>query len=378
MWGKNKRSQHRSVTNAWQRWALNIGAVIGSLCLLMAVLTLIFGLKPLVFASGSMGPEIPTGSLGFSIPTPVSEVVPGQVVSVVTTDGTRITHRVMENRPDGLVLKGDANSVADLQPYPVTHADRLLISIPILGYVVSWFSQPWTFFIGGLLCAYLLYLAFFRRNIPHEPDSISGSTEDTPKLLEPKQLSLSPSPEKGQIPWVSLCSVAVVLGLILPLGMSAKIYPTQAAFSTTAVASASPLTAISLPPAAPTLTCQTTGGLLGALTSARVSWQSSVLPAGARYALRVQNTDLTSASYIDIPNGASEYSFSPGLNLLGLLLGGGIQRLPIKLFVVLTTDGKAVSVSGNNIGWKTSEANSPGNVVRYKPGLLVLDSYDCS
>lgn len=227
-------------TNNWQRWALNLGAVLGSLCLLVAVLTLVFGLKPLVFVSGSMGPSIPTGSLGFAIPTPVAEVVPGQVISVVTTNGTRLTHRVVENLPEGLVLKGDANSVADLQPYQVSSADRLLFSVPFLGYVVTWFSQPWAFFVGGLLCAYLLYLAFFRRDNRGPADSGSSGRGDSPNTetdigLLSQDAHTRPTRNKS---FRGPAAMLTTLTLLIGLGAAPQVEHAFAAFEGSALASA--------------------------------------------------------------------------------------------------------------------------------------------
>ncbi|MDD0857192.1 hypothetical protein NHF46_04100 [Arthrobacter alpinus] len=59
-----------------ERWLFNIGAVLGALCLVLAGLTLAFGLKPLIFSSGSMGPAIPTGSLALALPVAVSDISP--------------------------------------------------------------------------------------------------------------------------------------------------------------------------------------------------------------------------------------------------------------------------------------------------------------
>lgn len=124
-----------------ERWLFNIGAVLGALCLVLAGLTLAFGLKPLIFSSGSMGPAIPTGSLALALPAAASNVSPGEVVSVVSSGGTRITHRVVSADPSiGLVLKGDANAVADLLPYAGATVDRVLFSIPGLGYVAGWLA----------------------------------------------------------------------------------------------------------------------------------------------------------------------------------------------------------------------------------------------
>ncbi|CAM2931565.1 signal peptidase I [Prescottella defluvii] len=145
--------------------ALNVGAVVGLICVLATVASLVFGIKPLIFRSGSMSPDIPTGALALSRTTPAGDLAIGDVVSVFNDQGTRITHRVHEIvSQDGgsavLILKGDANEHADLMPYTVAEADRMFASVPVLGYVVSWLSSPVAIFLGGVLAGGLLVLAF--------------------------------------------------------------------------------------------------------------------------------------------------------------------------------------------------------------------------
>ncbi|QEP08381.1 signal peptidase I [Glutamicibacter sp. ZJUTW] len=218
MANKNRNELGTRKRNRVQNIALNGGAIIGSLCLLMTLAALLFGLKPLVFASGSMGPVIPTGSLGLAVPTQVEDIAVGDVVSVVTSDEVRVTHRVAEMTEAGLILKGDANPVADLQPYAVDSVDKLLASVPFLGYVVTWLSQPWAYFLGGLLCAYLLYVAFGNDKSVSNGKSDSAGHSGTPVFL-------------GAAMVVSLATAAIHLH---PL-----VEPTHAAFSSTAKATSS-------------------------------------------------------------------------------------------------------------------------------------------
>ncbi|MFC9515176.1 signal peptidase I [Nocardiaceae bacterium NPDC056970] len=145
--------------------ALNVGAIAGLICVLAAVASFLFGIKPLIFRSGSMSPDIPTGALALAKTTPAADLQVGDVVSVENQQGTRITHRVHEIlSSDGttsvLVLKGDANIDADLAPYTVTEADRVFASVPGLGYVVSWLSSPAAIFLGGALVGGVMVLAF--------------------------------------------------------------------------------------------------------------------------------------------------------------------------------------------------------------------------
>ncbi|MET0872073.1 MAG: hypothetical protein ABWX89_07045 [Paeniglutamicibacter terrestris] len=326
---EHQHRKHQVGTKRWHRWALNLGAVLGSLCLILAALTFMFGLKPLIFASGSMGPQIPTGSLGIAVPTPVAEVLPNQVVSVVTSDGTRITHRVMENRPEGLVLKGDANAVADLQPYAVADADRLLFSVPLLGYVVSWFSQPWAFFLGGLLCAYLLYVAFIR------PESGSSSGDgDRSEASVDDAAEKAPDPGSWHRAFFRTCTVLTVLTLVAGLGVNAGAERTSAAFSGSASASASATTLTAVP-----LTGATCTNNAPNAQTIRFDWASGN-PAPTGYKVTGQlNGSATAPKTETLPAGTLSYSTSisaeTGLlgSLLNLLLGFD-NRFTVKISAV--------------------------------------------
>lgn len=172
-------------SRAWNV-ALNVGAVVGLICVLATVASLVFGIKPLIFRSGSMSPEIPTGALALSKATSAGELQPGDVVSVHNEQGTRITHRVHEivSRDGGsavLILKGDANENVDLTPYTVAEADRVFASVPVLGYVVSWLSSSVAIFLGGVLAGGLLVLAFGpgAQRKSDDPDSASDSECDS-------------------------------------------------------------------------------------------------------------------------------------------------------------------------------------------------------
>lgn len=184
--GKRRRSR--------RELALNVGAIAGTICIVATVLSLMFGVKPLVFRSGSMSPAISTGSLALAHRVSVDEVKVGDVVSVTNPQGTRITHRVFRIQHSGgqtlLTLKGDANAQPDLLPYPVTKVDRVFAHVGFLGYLVAWLSSGIAIFLGGLLAGALLMLAFgpIRRpgdhhaepqNTASDNDIQSDSTTDT-------------------------------------------------------------------------------------------------------------------------------------------------------------------------------------------------------
>ncbi|NYG57383.1 signal peptidase I [Nocardioides daedukensis] len=147
-----------------------VGAGLGVLSLLAAAAVAILGIVPLVFTSGSMAPEMPTGSLGIARSVSADELKIGDVVSVDRSDGARVTHRIVAIHPVqddkvALTLKGDANESVDKERYTVDSADRVLFAIPWAGHVLSALASPVTVFLGGMLVAgVLVYVVLGRRS----------------------------------------------------------------------------------------------------------------------------------------------------------------------------------------------------------------------
>ncbi|TFI45841.1 signal peptidase I [Rhodococcus sp. 1R11] len=145
--------------------ALTTGALLGLICVTAAVAALVFGVTPLVFRSGSMAPAMNTGSLALAQTVPAVDIAIGDVISVVRTDGTNITHRVADivdvnGNTVELVLKGDANSIADSDTYIITEADRIFVNVPYAGYFVTWLSTPYASVIGAILSGSLMLIAW--------------------------------------------------------------------------------------------------------------------------------------------------------------------------------------------------------------------------
>ena len=143
---------------------LTFGAVAGVVCMLLAVAAFAFDVRPVIFRSGSMAPAIDTGALALSRTTDAKDLAIGDIVTVKTGAGVRVTHRIENLSLSGdkatLILRGDANKVPDEKAYVVKGADRVLFDIPKAGYVVSWLSGPGGIFAGGLLVGFLLLTAF--------------------------------------------------------------------------------------------------------------------------------------------------------------------------------------------------------------------------
>lgn len=158
-----------SVGKVLRSVTLTLGAVVGSVCLLWTVGLGVAGIRPLVFLSGSMSPTIAAGDVGFARTVDADTVAVGDIVSLNTGSGSRVTHRVVAATPDGtsttLRLQGDANDSMDAQPYTVTEVDRVFGHVPGLGHVILAASSPWGMAASaGLLVACLVLVVRGRRD----------------------------------------------------------------------------------------------------------------------------------------------------------------------------------------------------------------------
>jgi signal peptidase I len=251
---------------------LNVGAALGVLCLLAAVAAIGFGVRPLVFRSGSMGPEIATGALGLARTVPAADLAVGDVVSVVNARGVRVTHRIQTvryaNPTATLTLRGDANPTADPEPYVVTEADRLFWSVNHLGYAVSALSSPWGTFGAGLLAGGLLTYVFGRRS----------STREEP----------ADTPGRSGLPVAIVAVLAAGALLARPAALD-----TQAAFTDSATAQTGTFSAVQL--TAPVLSCD-----LRTSTDLWVKW--TAVPGATAYAVRVtRNLVSTTTTVVSAP-----------------------------------------------------------------------------
>ncbi|MCZ4547106.1 signal peptidase I [Rhodococcus qingshengii] len=168
-----KKHAKASMPNRVREVLLSLGALAGLVSIIIFIAGLAFGITPLIFRSGSMSPTIDTGALAFARTVPASEVLVGDIVSVSDSQGTRITHRVesIDQQGNNLAvaqLRGDANPIADPDPYVITEADRVFFSINRLGYVAVWLSGPSGLVLGAITVGGLLYIAFRPRKRPDE------------------------------------------------------------------------------------------------------------------------------------------------------------------------------------------------------------------
>ncbi len=360
--------------------ALNVGAVAGLICVLAAAASFLFGIKPLVFRSGSMSPDIPTGALALSQATEAADLAIGDVVSVLDPQGTRITHRIQEiASTDGttsvLILKGDANQDADISPYTVTEVDRVFFSVPGLGYAVSWLSSPMAIFLGGGLVGAVMVLAFGpgakRKGDNDSDDSGSGSGSAGPgaheRIEQPAAAAFEDAPtQQFTMPRFQLrrlvpARTAMVLGAVGLTALGATATGTSAAFTDSATAQSGAFTAAAnMLPTAENFSCstETKAGYAGA----RMRWTHK----GAPFSYRIVVTYVSGTGgpagpwTIDVPAKAAGTAEQVYLDkpVLGSHL---VWKYDAKIYTV--NPGGEVSV-----GWIGSKLNQTASNYVYCDG----------
>jgi signal peptidase I len=121
-----------------------------ALVVLMALVTNIgprLGLEVFAIRGGSMTPAIPLGAAVVAVHTSPDTIQVGDVITIRADNGVIYTHRVVEvdasEADHWLRTKGDANTMADGAPVPVTSVVGVVdLSIPVLGYLLVMLGTP--------------------------------------------------------------------------------------------------------------------------------------------------------------------------------------------------------------------------------------------
>ena len=143
---------------------LTLLAILGVSTVLTAAARLAFDVDLLVVRSGSMAPSMPVGSLVLTRPVAADQVEPGDVVSVVRTDGRRITHRVVAAEGSGalrrLTTQGDANAAPDPESVTAGTVERVVLTAPGLGRLLLLRDSTPVQLLAAALCGAALCWSF--------------------------------------------------------------------------------------------------------------------------------------------------------------------------------------------------------------------------
>ena len=135
-------------------YAVIIVLVILALCFLLV--PQLFGVKVKAVVSGSMEPDIPTGSIVYIVPTAFEDINIGDDITYKTQKGVYVTHRVISKDEEAGVLQtqGTANDIADVPIYGNSILGRVNFSVPYLGYVTQFISTT-----GGKIIMFISVLS---------------------------------------------------------------------------------------------------------------------------------------------------------------------------------------------------------------------------
>ena len=234
---------------------LTVGAILGTACIVLAIVGAAYDVKPLIFRSGSMGPAIGAGALGLATPAAAPDLRVGDIVSVKSR-GDRITHRIQEITVRGetaeLTLKGDANQVPDARAYRVKSADRVFFDLPYAGYFVSYASGPVGLIVTGMLAAVLVWLVV-------RPARRGSTTSSGRRRRLPGGVGRGSG------------AALLLLGAMVLTGGTLRPVPTWASFSDQGTVNGGTLSAHTVASQSQP-TCTEVNGLLGLGNVARLTW----------------------------------------------------------------------------------------------------------
>lgn len=142
---------------------------LGILTVAWLVASAVWGLGIIVFMTGSMSPTLPTGAAAITQTVDAADLAVGDVVTVRRPgNGAQVTHRIVDIQPvagdpqaRSLTLRGDANDSADLRPYVVTSAARVLVGAPVAGSIITAAKAPAAMLGGSVLVAAVIAWALW-------------------------------------------------------------------------------------------------------------------------------------------------------------------------------------------------------------------------
>lgn len=111
----------------------------------------IIGYNPYIILSGSMYPDIPTGSVAIVHVTDKNADI-GDVIAYQLNDGVPVIHRIVDKNEEtgNYIMKGDANNTIDaIEVEQSQIIGRFVKCIPYAGYILQYFEYP-QLHIGGL------------------------------------------------------------------------------------------------------------------------------------------------------------------------------------------------------------------------------------
>lgn len=120
----------------------------------------LIGYRSYTVLSGSMEPKFYPGDIVITKHRTKADIKVDDIVTYRDNDGVIITHRIIEETPEGYITKGDNNNVEDAEVLTKENIiGQVKFSIPKIGYVMNFLSKPTVIAIEMfLLAGFILFL----------------------------------------------------------------------------------------------------------------------------------------------------------------------------------------------------------------------------
>ena len=121
----------------------------------------IIGYRTYTVLSGSMEPEFYPGDMVITKHKNKTDINLNDIVTFRDKDGVIITHRIIEETPEGYITKGDNNNVEDAEIITENNIiGEVKFSIPKLGYVMDFLSKPMVIAAEMILLAVFIFFYY--------------------------------------------------------------------------------------------------------------------------------------------------------------------------------------------------------------------------
>ena len=122
---------------------LDAAAALIVLCGVLFLAIYLLGIRPFIVLSGSMEPEIKTGSVVYvNTRKDIDEIKVGDIIAFYS-GGNAVTHRVTRINKNHIVTKGDANRTDDKEIVTSeNYIGKTEYTIPFIGYALNSLRSP--------------------------------------------------------------------------------------------------------------------------------------------------------------------------------------------------------------------------------------------
>lgn len=180
------------------KWLSTVGVVLVAVFALLIVGVKLLGWDVYVVQSGSMEPQIPTGSVIYTKAPDIENLQKGDIITFKLAGGKVATHRIDSVEGSGQTLsfitKGDANDAVDANPVlPGNIIGEYVAVIPYAGYIINYVQSPSGIFVSIAVIAFLLILMLI-------PDIFMGDDKSKVKVSVEESAEEPNAPEEDVLP----------------------------------------------------------------------------------------------------------------------------------------------------------------------------------